>query len=121
MLPVLRLGRRMAPRDRLLTLGLFAVLSVCAAPISWKHAYLVVFLPLAPLWAEALRERWSGWKLALLGLISAELGSFLFDSVAAKLIHGPTLGVLALLAPGTGVALVLWQLAAMRPHLQRAS
>ncbi len=112
---VLRLGRFMRMGDRHLTLALFALLSVCVAPISWKHAYVVVFLVLAFLWADAFRRYTSRRDVLLLALCSLELGGFFFDSVAMKLTHGVLLGSLSFLAPGIGIAICLWKLAHMRP------
>ncbi len=120
---VARLGRHMVFADRRMTLALFALLSVCVAPISWKHAYVVALLPLALLWAEAFRKQVTTTALLLLTFCSVELGSFFFDSVAVKLTHGTLLGMLAFLAPGTGIVLSLVLLARMRvsePSLQRA-
>ncbi len=119
---VYRLGARLPMADRLLTLALFAVLSVCVAPISWKHAYIVVFPVLGILWARAFRERVPNGRLLFLTFCSLELGSFVFDSLAGKLTHGAVEGVLFFLAPATGLTLVFTQLAAMRsPALRGAS
>ncbi len=121
---VYRLGVRLRMADRLTTLTLFAVLSVCVAPISWKHAYVVVFLALSFLWAEAFRAealpgelpaRPSNTYLLFLAFCSIELGSFLFDSLAMKLTHGVALGALSFLAPATGIVLVFAKLLEMRP------
>ncbi len=114
---VARLGKGMSFTDRRMTLALFALLSVCVAPISWKHAYVVALFPLALLWADAFRKQVTTPALLLLTFCSVELGSFFFDSVAVKLTHGPLLGILAFLAPGTGIALSLVLLARMRPHM----
>ncbi len=111
---VLRLGRAMTVRDRLLSLALFGLLSVCIAPISWKHAYIVAYIPLALMWARAFQQRYTLLSLSLLTFASVELGSFFFDSVATKVFHGVPLGLLSFLAPGTGLFLVLWQIAAMQ-------
>ena len=111
---VWRLGRAMTIPDRLLSLSLFGLLSVCIAPISWKHAYIVAYLPLALMWARAFQQRLTLPALWLLAFVSVELGSFFFDSVATKLFHGVPLGLLSFLGPGTGLLLVLWQLAAMQ-------
>ncbi|HEY0786658.1 MAG TPA: glycosyltransferase 87 family protein [Acidobacteriaceae bacterium] len=115
MLLVYRLGATMRMADRRITLALFALLSACVAPISWKHAYIVVFLALSLLWAEALRTRVSTAWLVLLTFSSIELGSFVFDSLIGKATHGVLFGLLSFLAPVTGVVLVLWRLLQMRP------
>ncbi len=114
MLCVYRVGFAMRSLDRRMTLALFALLSAAIAPISWKHAYVVAFLPLGFFWAEAFRERVSGAQLTVLALCSIELGSFLFDSVAVKATHGVVLGLLSFLAPGAGVLLVFYGLLRMR-------
>lgn len=111
---VYRLSAAMRMADRTMTLALFALLSVCVAPISWKHAYVVVFLVLAILWAEALRKEFSGWYLALLSFCSIELGSFVFDSVAVKVTHGVLEGALSFLAPVAGIVLVFATFARMK-------
>ena len=112
---VARLGRSMAAHDRRMTLALFALLSVCVAPISWKHAYIAAFLPLCLLWAEAFRQRASNLRLAVLTFCSIELGSFFFDQVLAKAVHGPLFGLLCSVAPATGIVLVLYRLRQMQP------
>ncbi len=114
LLLVWRLGRAMTVADRLLSLSFFGLLSVCIAPISWKHAYIVAYLPLALMWAKAFRQQLSLPALSLLTLASIELGSFFFDAVATKIFHGVPLGLLSFLCPGTGVLLGLWQIAKMR-------
>ncbi len=113
---LVRVGTGMRMLDRRLTLALFALLSACLAPISWKHAYVVVFLALSFLWAEAFRRRISSFHLLLLSLCTIELGSFLFDSMAVKATHGVVLGVLSFLGPGTGILLVTVKLLHMRPE-----
>ena len=115
MLAVYRLGAAMRMVDRRMTLALFALLSACVAPISWKHAYVVAFLPLCYLWADAFRAKLSGFQLAFLTFCSIELGSFFFDSVAVKATHGVPLGLLSFLAPATGVLLVFYTFSQMRP------
>lgn len=114
LLLVFRLGRRMSMDNRLLALALFALLSVAVAPISWKHAYVVAFLPLALLWTRAFRGGISSFHLLLLSFCSIELGSFLFDSIAIKVTHGVLLGLLSFLAPATAILLALAVLASMR-------
>ena len=118
---VYRLRSAMRMADRVMTLSLFALLSVCIAPISWKHAYVVVFLALALLWAEALRQKVSAMHLVLLSICSIELGSFLFDSIVVKATHGVLQGVLSFLAPAAGILLVLLTLLRMRPIPGRAA
>ncbi len=111
---LVRLGTGMRMLDRRMTLALFALLSACLAPISWKHAYVVVFLALSFLWADAFRRGISNIAILLLALCSIELGSFLFDSVAVKATHGIVLGLLSFLGPGTGILLVMVRLLDMR-------
>jgi hypothetical protein len=112
---VYRVGFAMRGVDRRMTLALFALLSACIAPISWKHAYVVAFLPLGFFWAEAFRKQISGPRLTFLALCSIELGSFFFDSVATKATHGILFGLLSFLAPAAGVLLVFHGLLRMRP------
>lgn len=42
---------------RTIVIALMAVLSVCVAPVPWKHAYVVTFLPLCILWVRTLKGR----------------------------------------------------------------
>ncbi len=111
---VFRLGTRMQMADRRVTLALFALLSACIAPISWKHAYVVAFLPLAYLWADAFRRRLSTLHLVALTLCSIEIGSFFFDAVVVKVTHGVLLGLLSALGPAAGIALVFYTFLHMR-------
>ncbi len=111
---VARVGAAMRGEDRRMTLALFALLSAAIAPISWKHAYVVAFLPLAFFWVDAFRRSVATWELALLTLCSIELGSFVFDSVIVKATHGMLFGVLSFVAPGAAILLVLAGLLPMR-------
>jgi hypothetical protein len=103
-----RAGRRLSMAGRMLTFALIALVSTCISPVSWKHAYVVEFLPLALLWADALRRKSSFGQLALLTLCSIELGSFFFDSIAAKLLHGLPLALESFFAPLCGIVLALY-------------
>ena len=115
LLLLVRAGRALPLRGRTLTIALIALVSTCVSPVSWKHAYVVEFLPLALLWAEALRSRLSAAELTLLTVCSIGLGSLFVDSVAGKLLHGLPLAVESLFTPGCGVILAIYFLAKRRP------
>ncbi|RRA48564.1 glycosyltransferase family 87 protein [Acidipila sp. EB88] len=112
---VARFGRQMQLPDRAMTLALFALISTCVSPVSWKHAYILSFVALALLWSNALRRPLTPMHLALLTLCSIELGSFVFDQVAIKLTHGVGAGLASMLAPVAGIVLVFTTLLQMRP------
>jgi alpha-1,2-mannosyltransferase len=111
---VYRLRSKMRMPDRIMTLALFAILSTAISPVSWRHAYIVGFLALSLLWAEALRQPTSSLYLLFLTLCSIELGSFRFDFIAVAYTHGVVLGLLSFLAPTVAVLLVLFRLWKMR-------
>jgi hypothetical protein len=118
---VYRLRSKMRMPDRIMTLALFAILSTAISPVSWRHAYIVGFLALSLLWAEALRQPTSSLYLLFLTLCSIELGSFRFDFIAVAYTHGVVLGLLSFLAPTVAVLLVLFRLWKMRPTETLAS
>jgi alpha-1,2-mannosyltransferase len=105
---VARAGRHLNTSGRLLVLSMLALVSTCVAPVSWRHAYVVAFLPLAMLWTCALRERPAVRDLALLTLCTLELGSFVFDTLAGHLVHGVLLACTSFLAPTCALVLALY-------------
>ncbi len=110
---LVRAGATLATGGRVLVLALLALVSACVSPVSWRHAYVVEVLPLALLWAHALRHRPSRTELAVLTVCSLELGSFLFDLISEHAGHG-LLTIEPLLAPLAGIVLTLFFLSGGR-------
>lgn len=111
-----RSGRALALDGRLLALALLALVSTCASPVAWKHAYVVAGLPLALLWARALRQTIPTGELVFLSLCSIELGTFFLDDMVGHL-HGGVLATECALAPAFGIGLALFCL--RRSYLRR--
>ena len=105
---IARAGRHLNTSGRLLALSMLALVSACAAPVSWRHAYVVALLPLVMLWTRALRERTALRDLALLGLCTLELGSFVFDTLTGHLVHGVLLACESFLAPTCALVLAFY-------------
>ena len=111
-------GPLASPSNRATILSLVAILSVCVAPVSWRHAYSVAFLALLFLWKEALQRGATNAALALLTFTTIEF-AFVLDTVAIKLVtvtgstHGVLPALIPALAPVTGLALVFYTLAHM--------
>jgi hypothetical protein len=115
-------GHAIGTADRTIALALFAVLSVCVAPVSWQHGCTLCFLALSLLWVEALREPKSNLYLIILifGTITqtTSLNEFAYrnlDGHAAR----PILAALLLsVTPIGGIVLVLTRLVAIRQFQQ---
>ena len=85
---VWRARRRMDPSAKAVVLAVFALVLCCIAPVSWRHGYTVALLPLAMLWARALRRPPRALHLGLLTLTTFTQGSLFFDLAAAAPIPG---------------------------------
>jgi Glycosyltransferase family 87 len=68
--------------ERLLVIGLIAVVASTLPPVSWRHGYTIAFFPLAYLWVHHLRQPGSRRQIVLLTLTSITLGSLIFDLAA---------------------------------------
>ena len=106
-----RKGLRMA--DRLLTLTLFAMLSVSVSPVAWRAAYSVALLALALLWGEAFHGARVNSQVILLAVCTVAITSYT-DEWAVEYLMRINLHVAAmcvsLLLPWTIVLLVLRRL-----------
>ena len=102
-----RSGRALSLDGRLLALALLALVSTCASPVAWEHAYVVASLPLALLWARALRQKIPTSELVFLSLCSIELGTFFVDDIVGRL-HGGVLATECALAPTFGIGLAFF-------------
>ncbi|MGB6974490.1 MAG: glycosyltransferase family 87 protein [Terracidiphilus sp.] len=98
---------------KILILACYALLSICLAPVSLMHAYVIGFFALATFWRRALIVRVLYPELALLVAASATIGGADMGGVCRKL--GPHFYVLAFGAPILGAALALYGLGLDRP------
>lgn len=103
--------------DRAIVLALFAVLSVCVAPVSWQHGCALSLLALSLLWAEALREQMSSLYLIILafGTITqtTSLNEFAYRNLEGHAAR-PILATLLLsVTPIGGIVLVFARLVGM--------
>lgn len=110
-------GNAIRTADRIVALALFAVLSVCVAPVSWQHGCTLCLLALTLLWAEALREPKSNLYLIILilGTLSqtTSLNEFAYKNLEGHAAH-PILATLLLsVTPLGGLVLVFARLVAM--------
>lgn len=118
---IARLPRHASTHGRTIVLALLAMLSVAISPVSWPHAYAVCLLPLACLWAEALRGRPSLLYLALLTLCSLELSNFEISFAFFKFLHQHAYPIVTSLAPLCALALVLYRLSRANSFLPKPS
>lgn len=65
---------------RTATLAIFAMVSACVSPVSWRHGYSVVFIALAILWTAALRRGARALHVILLSLSTVTLGTIFADA-----------------------------------------
>jgi hypothetical protein len=101
--------------DDVMVLALFAMLSVCIAPVTWGHAYSTCFLTLSLLWADALRARVSNVYLTMLLLCTVASTTYMNKYAYSSAGTHPVLAALVLsIAPVAGSVMVLSKLAAMR-------
>jgi hypothetical protein len=102
--------------DHVMVLALFAMLSVCIAPVTWGHGYSLCFLTLSLLWADALRAaRVSNVYLTVLLLCTVASTTYMNKYAYASAGTHPVLAALLLsIAPVAGSVMVLSKLAAMR-------
>jgi Glycosyltransferase family 87 len=68
--------------ERLLIIGIIAIVASTLPPVSWRHGYTIAFFPLAYLWIHHLRQPGSRRQVILLTLTSITLGSLIFDLAA---------------------------------------
>lgn len=111
-------GRKMSLHNRVIVVGLLGLLSPLISPVSWTHAYATAFLPIALLWGEALRRKFSAAYVLLLSAASVAVGNYLPSRVMTALAETNHHALLAssllcfgLLLP---IALILWRIALMR-------
>lgn len=111
-------GNAIRTADRTIALALFAVLSVCVAPVSWQHGCTLCFLALCLLWAEALREPKSNLYLMILvfGTITqtTSLNEFAYKNLDGHATRPILAALLLSVTPIGGVVLVFTRLLAMR-------
>jgi hypothetical protein len=116
---LLRRGSAMGMPDRVLTLALFAMLSVPVAPVSWRHAYTIALLALALMWREALQENKLDGKTWLLAFCTVAIASYVNQWTMGYLMRvaGMRLPVvlIAFFLPVLVVLLVLLRLLRLRP------
>jgi len=115
-----RLGRPVTLLQKAQVLAIFALLSVCIAPVSWRPAYAVALPLLFFQWREALTRAVPFWRLALLTAATLEF-SFVLDTALGKLPPSYSFlhATVPLFAPCFGVALALTTLREMAggPHM----
>jgi hypothetical protein len=111
---------------RIRILALVAVLSVCTAPVSWRHAYSIALLALLFLWRDALQSGADPAGLWLLTWATIEC-AFVIETVAIQYVtatgvnHGMLPALIPMLAPLSCLALVFYALATMRRELKLRS
>ena len=91
--------------ERLLVIGLIAIVASTLPPVSWRHGYTIAFFPLAYLWVHHLRQPGSRRQVILLTLTSITLGSLIFDLAARA--HLPMFFRIACAATWTIFSLLL--------------
>jgi hypothetical protein len=96
--------------DRIKTLALVALLSICIAPVSWRHAYTLALPILFVLWHEAFQRLPSKAWLAALIFFTLAFG-FVIDSLIAKVTHGVAFGAVPMIVPITSLVIIFVELA----------
>jgi hypothetical protein len=99
--------------NRIMTLGLFAMLSVAVSPVSWKHAYVVALLGLVCLWAEAIATEASLGYALFLTLCTVEIGWSVVSLFIAGHLH--SIALAAWVTPLAAIAPVIYRLASGLP------
>ena len=64
------------------TIAVFALVTCCASPVSWRHSFAAVFIALAICWAKALRIPARLPHTILLALTTFSLSCIVFDLAA---------------------------------------
>jgi hypothetical protein len=110
---IYKLGPRTTREHQARVLAVVALLSVCVAPVSWRHAYGVAFLLLALLWKEACERGTGNSALALLTFCTVELG-FVLDHVVLHYTRGVAVAIVQMLPPLCAVALMFHALRSLQ-------
>jgi len=81
--PVWRNRLRISRAEKGTVIAVLALAIITISPVSWRHAYAIAFLPLAMVWARALRQRVPLWQGLVLAVTTVSLGTLFLDGASA--------------------------------------